>query len=221
MSSYRRPSFPVEVYRNEQGAPINYGHRWDGASPPEDAYSRVSNLQRFTPLRAVADALVEWLQNTFDVTTEEAPDVAADLLHPPDRFIRAIRVVPGGPNMAPLTFVLTQFPGVYLHAGLLHDFHFPVCGCDACDDDARSVAEELEWTVHTVVSGGYSERLDPWPSNWIEYRLDEPGVQSRSGRTRTNDLPGERMKVARTALARTGSWLPWQKISQDSGDVTY
>jgi hypothetical protein len=220
MSSYRRPSFPVEVYRDEQGVPIDYGHRWDGASPPEDAYSRVRNLQRFTPVHAVAGALVEWLQNTFDVTTEEGPAVATDLLHLRDDFTRAIRVVPREPNMASLTFVITQFPGVYLHAGLLHDFHFPACGCDACDDDATSVAEELEWTVFAVVSGGYSERLDSWPSHWIEYSLDEPGVQSHSGRSRINDLPGERVKVARAALPRAGHWLSWQKNTQDDGDVT-
>ncbi|WP_404810209.1 DUF6226 family protein [Microbacterium terricola] len=34
-----------------------------------------------------------------------------------------------------MTFVLTEFPGVHLRAGVLHDFHFPTCGCDACDDD--------------------------------------------------------------------------------------
>lgn len=220
MTSYRRPSLPAEVYRDELGAAIDYGHRWDGASPPEDAYSLVTNPQRFTPLHAVADALVEWLQNTFDVTIEEGPAVATDLLHLPDDFVRAIRVVPREPKMASLTFVLTPFPGVYLHAGLLHDFHFPTCGCDACDEDATSVAEELEWTVRTVVSGGYSERLDPWPGHWIEYGLDEPGVRSQSGRSRTNDLPGERVKIARTALPRSGSWLPWQGNPPDDGDIT-
>ncbi|UYK39868.1 DUF6226 family protein [Microbacterium terricola] len=24
---------------------------------------------------------------------------------------------------------------MHLRAGVLHDFHFPTCGCDACDDD--------------------------------------------------------------------------------------
>ena len=44
MTEYQRPTFLMEIYRDEQGRPIDYGNRWAGASPPEDAYSRVSNL---------------------------------------------------------------------------------------------------------------------------------------------------------------------------------
>lgn len=79
MSEYRRPTFPAETYRDECGAPINYGNRWDGAAPPEDAYSRLGNVQRFAPLHAVAFALVEWLQSTFDATVEETLTAARDL----------------------------------------------------------------------------------------------------------------------------------------------
>jgi hypothetical protein len=219
MSQYRRPAFPVEVYRDEQDRPIDYGNRWEGASPPEDAYSRVSNPRRFAPLHAVAVALIEWLQDTFDVTVEQTPSAATDLLHMPDDIVRAVRVVPREPTAAPLTFVLTPFPGVYLHAGALHDFHFPVCGCDACDDDVTRLVQELEWTVHTVVSGGYFERFDPWPARWIEYRLDEPGVAMQSGRSHTSDLPDERVRLARTALPPAGQWLPWQMPPQCDADA--
>lgn len=117
MSEYRRPTFPAETYRDECGAPINYGNRWDSASPPEDAYSRLSNVQRFAPLHAVAFALVEWLQSTFDATVEETLTAASDLIRIPDDVVRVIRVVPSEPKAASLTFVLRQFLGVYLHAG--------------------------------------------------------------------------------------------------------
>ncbi|WP_146067362.1 DUF6226 family protein [Arthrobacter sp. SX1312] len=79
-------------------------------------------------------------------------------------ILDAIRIVPNDSDEAPLTSVLTPFPGVFLHAGSLHDFHFPDCGLDACDEDVEAVATELEWTVRSVVSGGYSERFDPWPA---------------------------------------------------------
>ncbi len=144
MSDYRRPAFPVEVYRDEQGRRIDYGNRWNAEPQPEDAYSRVSNLQRFAPLHAVAGALIDWLTNTFDVVVERDLRAATDLLHMPEDVVHAVRVVPYDSTAAPLTFVLTNFPGVYLHAGSLHDFHFPVCGCDACDGDLTSLAEELE-----------------------------------------------------------------------------
>ncbi|MET3768831.1 hypothetical protein ABIB15_001515 [Marisediminicola sp. UYEF4] len=56
--------------------------------------------------------------------------------------------------------------------------------------------------------------MDPWPERWIEYRLDGPGVGMRSGRSRTNDLPDERVKFARTALAIAGQWSPWPLLPQ-------
>jgi len=218
MNGYRRPSIAAEIFSDEQGHPVDYGNRWDGASPPTEAYSRVSNLQRFAPLHAVANALIEWLQNSFDVTIEQSPTTATDLLGVPDDVVSAIRVVPHDPSAATLTFVLTRFPGVVIHAGSLHDFRFPGCGCDACDDSATSVADELEWTVRTVVSGGYSERIDPWPGRWVEYRLDEPGDQMHSGRSRTSALPKDRVKSARTALPSGSRWLPWQLLPQAASD---
>jgi hypothetical protein len=218
MNGYRRPSIAAEVYSDEQGHPVEYGNRWDGASPPADAYSRVSNLQRFAPLHAVASALIEWLQTTFDVTIEQSPVIATDLLNEPDDVVSAIRVVPDDPSSATLTFVLTRFPGVVIHAGSLHDFRFPGCGCDACDDNAENVADELEWTVRTVVSGGYSERIDPWPGRWLEYRLAEPDARMHSGRTRTNALPKERVRAARNTLPPAGLWLPWRLRPQAASD---
>lgn len=219
MNDYRRPTLPTEVYRDEQGQAIDYGNRWNEEPAPSSAYSRVSNLQRFKPLHTVADALIEWLQDTFKVSVEQDTVVADDLLHVPDDVVRAVRVVPHDPATAPLTFVLTEFPGVYLHAGLLHDFHFPVCGCDACDDDPTNLASELEWAVRTVVSGGYVERFDPWPRDWIEYKLDEPGVGMISGRSRTKDLPNERVRLAHTMLPTDGHWLAWQTRQPKDADT--
>lgn len=218
MSEYRRPSIPAEIYSDEQGRPVEYGNRWDGASPPADAYSQFSNLQRFAPLHAVAAALIEWLQDTFDVTIDQSPSAATDLLRMPDDVVGAIRVVPCDPSAATLTFVFTRFPEVVIHAGTLHDFRFPGCGCDACDDNATSVADELEWTARTVVSGGYSEQIDLWPGRWVEYRLDEPDARMHSGRTRTSALPKDRVKFARTALPPAGRWLPWPLRPQGESD---
>ena len=48
--------------------------------PPEDAYSRTSNLDRFAGLHTVAYALIEWLRSTFDVEVETGPRVVEDLL---------------------------------------------------------------------------------------------------------------------------------------------
>lgn len=211
MSGYQRPSFPVEDYLDGNGDPITYGHRWGKGSPADDSYSVTSNLHRFAPLHDVADALIAWLESSFDVVVEESLELAADLIRQASPATRAVRIIPRNQGAAPLTFVFTQFPGVAIHAGVLHDFHFPSCGCDACDEGVDSVAEELEWTVRTVVSGGYSETFDRWPGQWLEYKLNEEEVGMRSGRGRIKDLPAERVKRARTSLPNEGHWMPWAK----------
>ncbi|WP_370449917.1 DUF6226 family protein [Cryobacterium sp. Hh7] len=156
-----------------------------------------------------ATALVEWLEATFIVDVEQNLDVATDLLRVPDDVAKAVRVVPRKPTAASLTFVLTPFRGIFLHAGLLHDFHFPVCGCDACDDDVTDLMDDLEWTVRTVVSGGYSERLDLWPGQWVENKLNEPGVRMSSGRSRIGEISPARVKFTRKGLPPAGIWSPW------------
>lgn len=220
MSEYQRPQFSTTVYLDQEGLPIEYGSRWESGSPAKDSYSLTSNTERYAPLHLVATAMIEWLQNTFDVVVEPTDSAVSDLLHRPDEIIQAVRVTPRDAAAAPLTFVFTPFPGLHLHAGSLHDFSFPTCGCDACDDNIESLIEELEWTVRTVVSGGYSESLDAWPASWIEYNLNEPGAGAQSGRIKANALPGDRVKLARTVLPADGQWLPWPEISRGDSNAS-
>ena len=72
-------------------------------------------------------------------------------------FLRVTRLTPADPTAASLTFGFTAYPAVIVHSGLLHDFWFPVCGCDACDDTALRQVEELEQHVFAVVGGDYRE----------------------------------------------------------------
>ncbi|WP_400997914.1 DUF6226 family protein [Agromyces sp. GXQ0307] len=211
---YERPELPASVYVDEDGAPIEYGRRWGVNGPPEDAYSRTSNLDRFAGLHTVARAVIEWLRTVFDVEVETGPQVVADLLLQPGDPIHSVRLTPRSTESATLTFVLTSFPGVYLHAGVLHDFHFPVCGCDACDDDVLSLADELEWTVRMVVTGRYSESVEPHASGWLGYRLEEPGVRTNSGQSRTDEVPVERLERARHLAPADGLWHPWPALAR-------
>lgn len=215
MGEYRRPQLSRQSYRDGEGRAIEYGRRWKGDSPPDVAYSRVDHPERFAPLHVVAAALIEWLRSTFDVVVEQGQEMAVDLIRQPDEVTEAVRIIPRNPTAARLTFVLTSFPGVYLHAGSLHDFHFPVCGCDACDDEVEDLVDDFEWTVRTVVKGGYSEHLDTWPAHSVEYRLNDPGLGIQSGRTGIEELPEGRVKVAQTAIPGNGQWVPWEKPPKD------
>ena len=99
-------------------------------------------------------------------------------------MLQAVKVTPRDPGAAALTFVLTGYPGVMVHAGVLHDFPFPVCGCDACDETAETAADRLEMLVLTVAAGGYSERYPVGRKRWSEYALtafDGSGSESGQG----------------------------------------
>jgi Family of unknown function (DUF6226) len=85
--------------------------------------------------------------------------------------VEAVRVTPRSAATASLTTVLTAYPRVIVHAGLLHDFSFPGCGCDGCDETAESEAERLEMLVLAVAADGYSERYPLGSRRWIKYGL--------------------------------------------------
>ena len=139
---YVRPVVEARTFHDTEGRAIPYGDRWGGGSPAEDSYSVTSNLDRFAPLHDVADALIEHLRRTYEVSIEEGVEHARDLMNPAAaEAVRAVRVVAAGVGSATLTFVFTSFPGIRLHAGFLPDFSFPPCGCDACDETWESCAD--------------------------------------------------------------------------------
>ncbi|MDL5350911.1 DUF6226 family protein [Microbacterium sp. zg-YB36] len=217
MSDYARPVVDPQNFTDAEGAPIDYGTRWEG-SPDPDAYSVVSHPERFAPLYVIADALIDWLTAEYDVVVEDDPSVASDLLHLPRPVERAVRITPRDTDAASVTFAFTDFPGVILHAGLLQDHPFPVCGCDACDETWQSTADDLEWIVRTVAQGGFTEALDPNDDARLYVSLEEPGVGSRSGSVRADEFPADRFDAVKSQLAGRGSWAPWPRRLTPVGD---
>src|SRR5690606_379530 len=119
-------------------------------------------------------------------------------------------LVPDNPDGAPLTVVYTAFPGVIVHAGLLHDFVFPDCGCDACDESVESAAEEMERLVLAVAAGDYAETVNNDAGTWIGYELGDAENMRRGRRMAT---PEELERVAAAARERFRAlprgWQPW------------
>lgn len=92
-----------------------------------------------------------------------------------------------------------------MHAGLLHDFLYPVCGCDGCDETWEYMADRMEWDVQTVVAGGYRETAG---THGVGFRLgDDSG--SRSGSARSQDFPRARLDAAVRTLSTLEAWNPW------------
>jgi hypothetical protein len=198
------------VFYDSTGAVIDYGNRWGSGLAPQDRYGVDSNPRRFAPLHLVADALIRYLTETYAVTVSEDAAFAADLIHEPGDVLRAVRVIPANPAAAPLTLVYTSYPGVILHAGLLHDFPFPQCGCDGCDETVESAAEELEWTVLAVAAGSYAEWVNPGAELPIGYEIASADGMHRGKGERALDCPAARLRVAESQLRRLpGRWQPW------------
>jgi hypothetical protein len=240
--NYRRPRWAPQAFTDEAGRVISYGRRWQdraGNLPPDAAYGRVTHPERFVPVQTVAEALVAYLSMAYDVTVAEDTAFASDLLHEQPGVQRAVRIRPSTPDAAPLTFILTSLPGVVLHAGLLHDFPCPTCGCDACDETAETAANELEAIVMAVVEGRYREtcelpgaqsgrrgRWAAWsgrpastpepeiPSGAVRagYSIVGPdGAPSRRGETLLAGWSSsDRLTAAAVTLARLPEgWQPW------------
>ncbi|MHC5794968.1 DUF6226 family protein [Lacisediminihabitans sp. FW035] len=201
MAGYARGEVPHSEYRDDAGAVIPYGSRWSVDGPPDDSYSRVSNPQRFEPLQGIARRLITHLVREYALDAASDPSFVSDFSHP-SGVGELVRLVPTDPSAARLTFGFTSLPGVLLAAGALHQFSFPPCGCDACDEDVTTQIDLLEETVFAVVEGDFRE----WVSgDDVGFALRFDGGSS-SGATPASDFPPERL----AAVPREGAgWLPW------------
>jgi hypothetical protein len=218
VSFYQRPSIDAPVFRDADGQVIDYGNRW-GGSPPEDTYSVETHPERFAPLHTVAEALIAHLRDTYDVEVDEGVETAADLLRPAyHEVVRAVRIRPDDLACASLTFVFTAYPGIYMHAGLLNDFQYPVCGCDACDSTWDYEAGELEKQVQAVVTGQYRESIGQRGLRpWVEHASTYPDGGGRSGGSLAQDIPAERIKAAKPILRTVAEgWAAWPHAASDA-----
>jgi hypothetical protein len=159
--------------------------------PPDDAYGRVTNPERYRPLHAVADAVVAELVANFAVTADETPGAR------PESFARAnversVLLTPEGGG-APIAVGWTTFPGVIVACGWWYHEPFPGCGCDACDEDPSELERLLRGCVDDVTSGRFQESITsdlrcthefPNSSGWEQLTPDQmpagatPGMRS-------------------------------------------
>ena len=208
MTRYVRPPILSPVFRDADGHVIRYGDQWRD-SPPENTYSVDTHPERFARLHTVAAALIAYLSTTFETQIIDDIATANDLLHPAREVVRSVRIQPNDPTCASLTIVFTAYPGIFMHAGLLHDFHYPVCGCDACDSSWEGEADELEQQVLAVAAGGYAERISTGHDPKVDYAFAYPDG-GMSGQSRAHDLPAARVDAAKLILdALAEGWSAW------------
>ena len=182
------------------------GTKWGIEGPPPEAYSRITNSERFEPLHDAALAHLDRLQLRFDVERVEGYGLDQDL-EQVSLTRPSVRLTPADPSAAPIVVAFTGFPAVVMRCGLLLVLGFPECGCDACDETSEGELQRLVEVMDDVVGGRFREsiRIPFLGDAEQQWELRSSARQTRGG-----------VRIARSrarALARGGSrtfeWSPW------------
>lgn len=180
--------------------------RWDINGPPEEAYERITNPERFLPLHDAALQLSQWLEQEYVMIREEVYGRDDELVDV--EFCRpSIRLVPTSPASAPIVLAFTAFPSVILRFGRYSMQSFPSCGCDACDETAEEEIKRLGQVIADVVGGRFREVIQVaffTGKVSVQWELWSDEGRSLSGRDVRcgNKLPGRGRKAVT-------NWEPW------------
>ncbi len=217
MDTYRRPELPRLIFRDPNGSVIPYGSRWIPGSPADDSYSVVRHPERFRPLHAVARALIFHLAQKFDVDrTDGGPGSMTNRFFGSADIVETVLLQPRQATGAPVAFAFTAYPGVRAAAGLLSEFSFPTCGCDACDEGVEGLAEQMEQKVFAVARGCFMEILELGGNASMRIWGDDWG-NGETSNTRREMSRAERTHVRRTLKALPEQrWQPW--ATRPAGD---
>ena len=105
----------------------------------------------FAGLHDALDERVGQLIETYDATRRPVREDEAARLIP---SVRGMAVLPSDPAAGPLLVGWTEHPGLVCAAGTwAGPWHFPSCGCDACDETLDSALEEFDVVVAGVTAG--------------------------------------------------------------------
>jgi hypothetical protein len=164
------------------------------ARPPDDAYGRVTDADRYRALHGSTDALVDALSRRFVVEVLGTPELDPSWWRDYG-LIRATRLEPAGGG-APITIGWTDFPGLAVWFGNWTEVRYPQCGCDACDEDVDDLRDLLARHVESVTSGAFAEALER--SGWRSWAFIDSSGRSLDARGRwPNATRGE------------SAWRPW------------
>ena len=176
-----------------------------------DAYSRVTNPERFHALILHALAAFDHLRVTYEVTERSTFDPLPIPLAPFEHARPPITLIPAAPDAAPLGIAFTRFPGVIVRYGRWHAAPFPSCGCDACNENASEEAVRLDLLVRRVVAGQFMEELR-MPLLFGEAHLAHRLGCGDDGTGYSAGWTSIRRSVARSlrgSASRITRWQPW------------
>ena len=123
--------------------------------PPDEAYGRVTNPERFEPLHSAILEMISKMEETFDVVRVEGYGLDEELEGKRDIVRPTVQLTPVNSTAAPITVTFSDFPGLFVRFGRWVTEPFPSCGCDACDESAANEIERLTELVDIVTAGGF------------------------------------------------------------------
>jgi hypothetical protein len=135
------------------------GNRWGAEGPRLEAYSRVTDPERFGSLHQVAAELLDRLEREFDAERAEGYGLDPKLEQGIKLARPSVGLVPRDAGAAPIVVVFSTFPGVAVRFGRWCTSAFPACGCDACDETAESETERLKSMIENLTAGRFREAI--------------------------------------------------------------
>ncbi len=195
--------------------------RWGAEGPPLEAYSRVTNPERFEPIIPAILSIIDQLETTYDVDRDEGYGLddklerrsLSDIVRP------TIRLTPRNRHAAPITVAFSSFPGIHVRFGKLTTEPYPSCGCDACDETADSEIERLNDMIHNVTRGRFREAIaEKWwaRANWapnnprIYENLPSTSSFGWSSRLPTETtIRGTKIPWPSRKKVQEFNWQPW------------
>ena len=188
---------------------------WGVEGPPDDAYSRVTEPERFRPLHDWALETVARLQTEYEANLDEGAGMDAELERSP--LSRAtLRLTPLQDSCAPITIVFTDLPGLAVRAGRWFTEPFPSCGCDTCDEMPDDAFEGFTRLLSAVVAGNFRESLylQPEGDGWCTREFWSADDFRRSGKSRV--LRDEASQILNGEAEIVLEWMPWQPKPDDT-----
>lgn len=187
---------------------------WGAEGPPDDAYERVSEPERFRRLHRWALEAVAMLEAEYEVSKEEG----ASLGHHQGRAQLArptIKLTPLSDDAAPITIAFLDAPGLEVRLGRWETDVFPTCACDACDEMPEDQWDRFEQVVSDVVDGRFREALllqpdgDVWRTAemWSGFHRKSTGSTRVPRETALRELNGQERILL--------EWQPWSRKPVD------
>src|SRR2546423_13727095 len=102
-----------------------------GPENDPDAYSRVTNPERFLSLHTFALALLDRLALEYDVVRTDAFTLMPNMT-PFEQARTPVTLTPIAPEPAPVAIAFTTFPSLVVRYGKWSAMGFPTCACEAC-----------------------------------------------------------------------------------------